>query len=174
MALPRERLTALLAESALTSVELVIAPPGFGKTTLLREFAAADDGVVFVALPAATDLEAFVRCVMAAAVPSAVNAIGALFAGGADVNVESRVGDWLASRLRGFGGTVGIDDLHRAAEDERVARVLIAAISATHGRIRWIVASREVPPFPMGSWIARGWMGLPITADDLGFTTEEA
>lgn len=174
MSLPRERLTALLAESALTSVELVIAPPGFGKTTLLREFAAADSAVVFVALPEATDLEAFVRCVMAAAVPSAVNAIGALFAGGTEANLETRVGDWLTSRLREFGGTLVIDDFHRAAADERVGRVLIAAIAATHGRIRWIVASREAPAFPMGSWIARGWMGLPLTADDLGFTAEEA
>ena len=31
MSLQRERLTALLTESALTSVELVIAPPGYGK-----------------------------------------------------------------------------------------------------------------------------------------------
>ena len=174
MFLPRERLTALLAESALTSVELVIAPPGFGKTTLLREFAATDPGVVFAALPVGTDLEAFVRCIVAAAVPSAVNAIGALFAGEPEANHDARVGDWLASRLREFGGTLVIDDLHRAAADERVGRVLAAAISATHGRIRWIVASREAPAFPMGSWIARGWMGLPLTADDLGFTAEEA
>jgi DNA-binding CsgD family transcriptional regulator/tetratricopeptide (TPR) repeat protein len=40
--------------------------------------------------------------------------------------------------------------------------------------MRWIVASREAPRFPMGSWIARGWMGLPITGDDLGFTVDEA
>ncbi len=40
--------------------------------------------------------------------------------------------------------------------------------------MRWIIASRESPAFPMGSWIARGWMGLPITGDDLSFTPEEA
>ena len=42
MSLPRERLTALLSESALTSVELVVAPPGYGKTTVLREYTAGD------------------------------------------------------------------------------------------------------------------------------------
>src|ERR1700733_10969956 len=99
MSLPRERLTALLAESALTSVELVIAPPGFGKTTLLREYAAADSGAVFIALPEATDLEAFVRAVIEAAVPSALHAIGAVFDGGAQQDIDSRVGDWLVSRL---------------------------------------------------------------------------
>jgi DNA-binding CsgD family transcriptional regulator len=40
--------------------------------------------------------------------------------------------------------------------------------------MRWIVASRESPAFPMGSWIARGWMGLPITSDDLAFSPDEA
>ena len=170
MSLPRERLIALLADSALTSVELVIAPPGFGKTTLLREYAGTDAGAVFIALPEATDLEAFMRSVIAAAaVPSALHSIGALFEERTEHDVEERAGEWLASRLREFSGTLIIDDFHRAAADERVARMLVGAIAATHGRMRWIVASRESPAFPMGSWIARGWMGLPITSDDLAF-----
>src|ERR1700733_14201964 len=125
MSLPRERLTALLAESALTSVELVIAPPGFGKTTLLREYAAADGGAVFISLPEATDLEAFVRTVIAAAVPSARHSIGAVFDGPSEEHAEKRAGDWLVSRLRVFDGTLIIDDFHRAAADERVARMLV-------------------------------------------------
>src|SRR5665213_3954182 len=100
MSLPRERLTALLAESALTSVELVIAPPGYGKTTLLREYAGADSGAVFIALPETTDLEAFVRAVIAAAVPSALRSIGALFDGVDATKIEERAGEWLVSRLR--------------------------------------------------------------------------
>jgi DNA-binding CsgD family transcriptional regulator len=174
MPLPRQRLTALLAESALTSVELVIAPPGYGKTTLLREYASADSGAVFVALPEATGLESFVHAVIAAAVPSALHAIGALFDGVEEHKIEERAAEWLVSRLRTFDGTLIIDDLHRAAGDQRVARVLVAAISATHGRMRWIVASRETPRFPMGSWISRGWTGMPITSEDLNFTVPEA
>jgi DNA-binding CsgD family transcriptional regulator len=173
MSLPRERLTALLAESALTSVELVIAPPGYGKTTLLREYAGSDSGAVFIALPEATDLESFVRAVIAAAVPSALHAIGALFEGVEENKLEERAGEWLVSRLRTFSGTLIVDDFHRAAGDERVARLVIAAIAATHGRMRWIVASRETPRFPMGSWIARGWTGMPITREDLSFTVPE-
>jgi DNA-binding CsgD family transcriptional regulator len=174
MSLQRERLTALLAESALTSVELVIAPPGYGKTTVLREYAATDSGAVFIALPESADLEAFVRSVIAAVVPTALHSIGALFEGPPAAVNEQRVGDWLTSRLRGFDGTLIIDDFHRASADKRVAQVLVATIGATRGRARWIVASRETPPFPMGSWISRGWMGLPVTGDDLGFTVEEA
>ncbi len=113
------------------------------------------------------------RSVIAAVVPSAVRAIGAVFETPATEKIEERVGKWLVSRLREFSGALIIDDLHRAA-DERVARVLAATVAATHGQMRWIVASRESPPFPMGSWIARGWMGLPITGDDLAFTAPEA
>jgi ATP/maltotriose-dependent transcriptional regulator MalT/DNA-binding CsgD family transcriptional regulator len=174
MSLPRERLTALLAESALTSVELVIAPPGFGKTTLLRDYAGTDSGAVFIALPEDADLESFVRAVIAAAVPSALHSIGAVFEGPSDQDIEKRVADWLVSRLRAFDGTLIVDDFHRTAMDERTTRVLVAVISATHGRMRWIIASRETPHFPMGSWIARGWTAMPITRDDLGFTVSEA
>jgi ATP/maltotriose-dependent transcriptional regulator MalT len=174
MPLSRERLTTLLAVSALTSVELVIAPPGYGKTTVLHEYAAADPWAVFISLPEATDLEAFVHSVITAAAPSALHSIGALFDGTSEQSVEERVADWLVSRLRAFNGTLIVDDFHRSLADERVARVLVATIAATHGRMRWIVASRESPPFPMGSWLARGWMGLPITSDDLGFTIDEA
>ena len=174
MSLPRERLTALLAESALTSVELVIAPPGYGKTTLLREYAGTDAGAVFIALAEAADLESFVRAVISATVPTAVRSIGALFTGSDDDNVEERAAAWLVSRLRSFDGTLIVDDFHRASGDPRVARALVKAIAATHGRMRWIVASRETPRFPMGSWIARGWTGMPITRDDLSFTVDEA
>jgi ATP/maltotriose-dependent transcriptional regulator MalT len=174
MSLARDRLTALLTESALTSVELVIAPPGYGKTTVLRDYAAGDPGAIYIGLPEGADLEAFVHAVIAAAAPAGLRSIGALFANPAERNVEERTVDWLVSRLRAFDGTLIVDDLHRAAGDERVCRVIAAAIAATHGRMRWIVSSREAPRFPMGSWIARGWMGLPITSEDLRFTLEEA
>jgi ATP/maltotriose-dependent transcriptional regulator MalT len=172
--LSRPRLTALLAESALTSVELVVAPPGYGKTTLLLDYAAADPGSTFASLPEGADLEAFVRAVIGAAAPAAQRAIGALFANPGEGGFEERVVDWLAGRLRTVAGSLIVDDFHRAAGDERVARVLAAAIGATRGRVRWIVASREAPRLPMGSWIARGWMGLPVTSEDLRFSAEEA
>jgi DNA-binding CsgD family transcriptional regulator len=174
MSLMRERLAALLTEQALTSVELVIAPPGYGKSTVLRDYSARDPEAAFVALPDDTDLETFVREVIAAAAPSAARSVGGVFDGRTGSELEEHVGTWLVSRLRVFTGTLVIDDFHRAAGDERVARVLIATIAATHGRMRWIIASREAPRFPMGSWIARGWMGLPISGEDLRFTAEEA
>ena len=145
MSLQRERLTALLTESALTSVELVIAPPGYGKTTILREYAATDSGAVFIALPEATDLEAFVRAVISAAVPSALHSIGGLFDGAGEQPIEQRAGDWLASRLRAFNGTLIIDDFHRSSADERVARVLVATIAATDALDRRLARITTVP-----------------------------
>jgi ATP/maltotriose-dependent transcriptional regulator MalT/DNA-binding CsgD family transcriptional regulator len=173
MSLQRARLTALLAEQALTSVELVIAPPGYGKTTVLRDYASGDPGAVFVALPEAADLEMFVRAVVAAAEPSAARSVGAVFDGRSGRELEDHAGQWLVSRLRAFNGTLIVDDFHRTAGDERVARIVAATIAATVGRMRWLVASREAPHFPMGSWIARGWMGLPVSGDDLRFNAEE-
>ena len=174
MLLPRGRLTALLSEQALTSVELVIAPPGYGKTTVLRDYAAGDSEAVFVALPEATDLETFVRAIVEEAAPSARRSVGGVFDGRTGAELEEHAGQWLVSRLRAFSGTLIVDDFHRAAGDERVARVLTAAIAATYGRMRWVIASREAPRFPMGSWIARGWMGLPVSGDDLRFNAAEA
>lgn len=173
MSLPRERLTGLLNESALTSVELVIAPPGYGKSTVLREYAAGDPEAVYIPLPEPTDLEAFVRAVITAAVPSAVRSVGAVFENVGEENLEERAADWLTSRLRALNGPLIIDDFHRTGSDSRVVRVLISVINQTRGRMKWIVASRQAPAFPMGTWIARGWTGLPITSDDLAFTVTE-
>ena len=165
----------MLSDSATTSVELVIAPPGYGKTTLLRAYAATDSGAVFVALREGTDLEAFVHGVIAAAQPAALRSMGGAFGEGrSGRELEDHVAAWLASRLRTFDGTILIDDFQRSVDETSITYVLIAAINATRGRIRWIVASRTAPRFPMGTWLSRGMMNMPVTASDLQFTVPDA
>ncbi len=175
MSLRRERV-ATLVRSALKSgaVSLLIAPPGYGKTIGLRDTIDDDPSFRWIELPASARLEDLVRLLTVAAVPDHIASVPALFDGsGAPKNFEHVI-EWMARRLRLFDGTIVIDDLHRSFGDPQAIAFLARIIELTATYVRWIAASREVPALPIGTWIARGTMALPITDDDLAFTLDEA
>jgi ATP/maltotriose-dependent transcriptional regulator MalT/DNA-binding CsgD family transcriptional regulator len=67
-----------------------------------------------------------------------------------------------------------LDDLQGFSHDDAALEVLARVVVDSIGRIRWIISSRDVPALPMGTWIAHGYMSLPITSDDLRFTMDDA
>ena len=52
--------------------------------------------------------------------------------------------------------------------------LLREAVENSVGRLHWIIATRDSSGLPVGTWVARGIMGFPITEDDLAFTLDEA
>lgn len=168
----RPRLVALVDEQVTESVILVVAPPGYGKTTLVREALGGTTHRWVTLAPDAT-LETLVRALIEALVPDSVPALGGLFERANDGDFIEQLAAWLQARLRPIEGLVVVDDLHRL-RDKTALDLLANVIVETRARIRWIVASRESSVLPIGSWIAYGWMGLPITEADLAFSSEEA
>ena len=173
MFLARARVTALLSGTFTEGITLVVAPPGFGKTTALRDFLTGDPNVAWVSLAGGAGVETFVRDLMAAIDPKAIRTVGALFEGQTAPNFEQHASAWTAERLRSFDGTIVLDDLHRVGRDRDVMKLLTHLVVTSHERIRWIFASRDTPHLPMGTWIARGWMALPVTESDLAFDGAE-
>lgn len=169
----RRRLVDLLTRSSEGAV-LVIAPPGYGKSTLLLEYVQTEEPNAKWLTVTASDLEGFVRELIAVVDPRAVRGVGALFDGANPATVVDSAKQWLVARLRRTVGAIVIDDLHRTAGEPAVAELLTGLIEATRERNRWILASRESPKLPIASWIARGWMALPITDDELAFRPDEA
>ncbi len=172
----RRRRVGVLIEATLRegAVALLIAPPGYGKTTALRDAIGADPSFRWVELSPAARLEDVVRLLIEAAVPDHIASVPALFSGSGEAKDFDAVTEWMARRLRLFSGTIVIDDLHRCFGDGQAVMFLARVIELTSSYVRWIAASREVPPLPIGTWVARGLMGLPITDAELAFTLSEA
>ncbi len=173
--LRRRRISALI-ETALArgAVSLLIAPPGYGKTIALRESIGNDPAFRWIELPAGARLEDLVRLLTETAVPDHIASVPALFSGSGEAKDFERVVEWMARRLRLFDGTIVIDHLHRCFADADAVTFLNRIIEMTASHLRWIGASREVPNLPIGTWVARGIMSLPITDDELAFDLEEA
>jgi DNA-binding CsgD family transcriptional regulator len=155
-------------------VTLLVAPPGYGKTIALRDTLGGKQAVRWIGLPANARLEDLVRLLTLAAIPDHIASIQALFGGSGEPKELHRVVDWMSRRLRLFAGTIVIDDLHSCTDDPHALHFLTQLMENTASYVRWVAASREVPELPIGTWVARGTMALPITDDDLAFDIDEA
>jgi LuxR family maltose regulon positive regulatory protein len=175
MAVPRERLQALLLHAVPHSVILVVAPPAYGKTTLLLEYVQENPNAKLVTASSVdAGLETFVRDVISVIEPKAVRGIGSLFEQRTSEGFRDALRAWFLGRLRHVRGTIVIDDLQRYSGDGAAMWLLQEAVENTAGRVGWVIATRDSSGIPVGTWVARGIMGLPITEDDLAFTLEES
>lgn len=175
----RPRLVRRIAEAARLPIALLIAPAGYGKSVVLRQYLAElDKPYARFALRAEhTTLLSFVRGLAEAVRPHAPHAITAL-AGAYERATSSpkrgvELARWMQAHLESFDGAVAIDDLHLADSDAEVAQFLTSLIERSKGRISWILASRATTGLPVGTWLAYRDADLPIDEDELRFTFDE-
>ncbi len=160
---------------------LVAAPAGFGKTTLLAQWLASDEGsrrrVAWLALdPGDADVRLFLTHLVAAiqtAEPEAgVDALALLEAGGtapADAVLVSLINDLdiLAGPM-----VVALDDYH--VIDEAAVDVAVTfLLDNLPPQVTVAMATRVDPPLPLSRLRARGEL-VEVRAADLRFTTGEA
>jgi ATP/maltotriose-dependent transcriptional regulator MalT len=176
----RPRLLERLTHVATYPVALLIAPAGYGKSVILRQYLALlrIPNARFTLRPEHASLLGFLRGFAEALRESAPHAITAL-AGAYERNTASPkrgtdLARWMHAHLESFSGIIAIDDLHLADGDPEVAHFLTSLIEETKERIRWILASRSTTGFPVGTWQAYGDAGLPLDEHDLRFTLDEA
>lgn len=176
----RPRLIERLAGSTKYPIALLIAPAGYGKSVILRQYLSSlvEPSVRFAVRAEHAALLGFLRGLTEALREEAPHAITAL-AGAYERNASSpnRAGDlarWLDAHLESFHGVVAIDDLHVADGDPEVARFVTFLIEQTKTRIRWILASRSTAGLPVGTWLAYRDADLPVDEHDLRFTVDEA
>src|ERR1700722_376412 len=141
MAVQRERLHALLRSVIAQSVVLVVAPPAYGKTTLLLDYLQLDPAAKLVtASTTEPGLETFVRDVIAAIDPKALRSIGPLFDQRGTEGFREALRAWFLGRLRRVRSAIVIDDLQRYSSDSSAMWLLQEAVENTVGRLRWIIA----------------------------------
>ncbi len=145
--LPRPRLIRLIADATARTV-LLIAPAGYGKTTLARQWLEAHPGGMVTIGLARGDVAVLARSLGAAlepSVPTAPRIVEEAIKAGptAAQQVKSLVSALLAEIERPLGQWVVIDDYH-AIEPGSAADSLVERLEAS-GLFRLIVASRTRP-----------------------------
>jgi LuxR family transcriptional regulator, maltose regulon positive regulatory protein len=175
--LPRPKLVRRLQQAPDHRLLLVSAPPGFGKSTLLADWArGAGEPIAWVSLDADdNDPARFWRYLVAA--------VGRVEAGfeervaptlhvpepALDVVVGSILNE-LAARPRRFA--LVLDDYH-AIESPAIHESLTLLVERLPPGPRLVIATRGDPPLPLASLRARGRL-TELRAADLRFTADEA
>ena len=176
----RPRLVERLAASATCPIALLIAPAGYGKSVVLRQYLGTlvEPNLSFALHAEHVTLLGFLRGLTQALHEVAPHAITSL-AGAYERNTSSpkrgsELARWMHAHLESFSGVIAIDDLHVAESDPEVAQFVSSLIEGAKGKIRWILASRSTTGLPVGTWQAYRDADLPVDEHDLRFTFGEA
>lgn len=179
--LVRPRVSQLLDSAYQYPVTVLIAGAGYGKSVALEHWLAQKQepvvrynvregtrGVFDFALGLAQALSQTVKIGPRAAA-------NAVKAAEQSQSPETDLAVWIDNAIRKFSGTIVIDDVHVAADDDhRLARLISQVIDRTDGRVHWILSSRSASGLPITSWIAYGKSQMAIGERELAFTHEEA
>jgi LuxR family maltose regulon positive regulatory protein len=175
---PRRDLLAVLRGGGSRRLTLLAAPPGFGKTTLLAEWAAAEDGpaVAWLSLDENDNDPARFFAYMATALRRVApdlggRAVAALRSPGADlaeVVLPLFLND-LADLDRDL--VLVVDDYHVITNHE-IHEALAYLIGRLPSAFRLVLATREDPPLPLGRLRASGELG-ELRVGQLRFSDEE-
>jgi LuxR family maltose regulon positive regulatory protein len=186
----RVRLTGPLArltdgeDAGLPRLVLVAAPAGFGKTTLLTQWLAHDDGassprVAWLSLDAAdSDLRRFLRHLVAAVRVACLDLPGVGAEAAALAEADRVVAeDVLVSLVNDVDAHVGaavvaLDDYH-VVDDADVHAAVGFLVDNLPPQVTVAMTTRVDPPLPLARLRARGEL-LEVRAADLRFTEDEA
>ena len=177
-ALPRDRLTARLAASSDVGLTLVSAPAGFGKTTLLSEWASrspqARRSTAWVSLDQRDDDPASFWAYVVAALQEVVPDLGPAAEA---LRSEPPTQAGLESLLNDLEAVQSdlhlvLDDYH-VVEHQPVHEGLGFLLDHLPDRVHVVIATRADPPLQLARRRARGQL-VEVRASDLRFTADEA
>ena len=157
---------------------LVSAPAGYGKTTLLAEWARTSSlPVAWLSITKEEDeVERFLRYLFAAwegVQPDIVETPLGILLGSNSPDIKAVLSAFLnaASQLQGHLAFV-LDDYH-ILEDTGIHDAVTFILDHLPSKLHFILASRSEPPLPLSRYRARGQL-LELRADDLRFKPEES
>ncbi|MGH7737421.1 MAG: LuxR C-terminal-related transcriptional regulator [Candidatus Tyrphobacter sp.] len=175
----RSRVIERIADAAGERIALIVAPAGYGKSVALSQFLATyqEPWLRFDLKPDHDALAAVIRS-FAEAIEEAAPEARRSFASAYERNRASETAGadlalWMNQHLKGWRGTIVVDDLHAAEKDPEVVRFFVGLIERTKKHVRWILSTRGAAGLPIGSWLAYGDCDLMVDEYDLSFTLEE-
>ena len=173
----RPRLISRLEQEAQHRITVLVAPAGYGKSTILREYvahAAVQPAVLYRIRMGQSTPAGFVRGLVDTLGPhlGSVPLHEYLYANG--IGDEGSLRQWFLQALDRFSGTIGVDDLQVAVAEPGCADFISSIIQESHSAIRWILATRSIGTLPVASWRAGGDAGDPLDESDLRLTANES
>lgn len=173
----RPRLLASLTEGMARELVLVCTPAGFGKTTLLADWARADRRpVAWLSLDVGdNDPARFWRHAAAAldgVLPGVAERVAELLGGLQSASSEAVVTTLVNQLVGGPEAVLVLDDYHliQAPQVHQSVRFLLTHLPPC---LRLVLATREDPPLPLARLRVGGQL-MELRAADLRFTPEEA
>jgi LuxR family transcriptional regulator, maltose regulon positive regulatory protein len=175
--LPRRRLLDRLAEGAARELTLVCAPAGFGKTSLLGDWARrSQTPVTWLSLDAGDNDPARFWRYVAAALDPVCQGIGRLVAarrGGPSPASLEAVVMVVVNEVAGLSDQVAlvVDDYH-LIDATPIHDSIVMLLGRQPAQLRLVLVSRADPPLPLARLRGRGQLA-ELRAADLRFTPEE-
>ena len=177
--LTRNRLTARLKAAGKYPATVICAPEGFGKTTAIRQFLDAHPAATleFGLLPEHGSLVSFARELAETLAPVAPG-LRSSFARAIEFatqspHVEEELAIWFLGHLDPHAErTILIDDLHHAAQDERIVNLIERLVKESPRCYRWLIASRTLPP-AVERWRDSDLCMAPLDENQLRLTEAE-
>ncbi|TAM74663.1 hypothetical protein EPN44_10715 [bacterium] len=172
----RPRLYERLDNALTMHVACVVAPAGYGKTTLVRQYVErARRPSAAVAVPTGGGLFPFAGAVaqgLREIVPHAADDFGgAAESARRAPHPEAVLADWFAHLLAGQAPLLVIDDVDHLRDGSGAAFLCELIERATDAR--FLILSRSTPPLPLTRWLAYGEIDFPIDLAELRFRDEE-
>lgn len=178
LVVPRERLSdALERRIPHYKLVLVAAPAGYGKTTLLAQWAGASRlPIAWLSLsPEDNDLERFFRYLLAAweaVQPGLRESTAGVLLGGMSPNMEAVLTAFINVANDLPGKLVFVLDDYHLIEDATIHQALAFLLDHLPPTVHFVLAGRAEPPLPLARYRARQEL-LELRAEDLQLSTEE-
>ena len=176
LSLARARVFKRLERGVDFPILVVSAPPGFGKSTVLREFFAAR-ALPYRYLHIGSNhgdllgfMRAFANCLGDLAPALLTSFLGVYDRMHRADEAAKEIAAWAAGHLDRIALTLMVDGLENIT-DERLFTLLNELVDQNaHTPIRWILIARTADRFPIARWLANDRMALPIDDIDLALT----
>ncbi len=153
-------------------IAILIAPAGFGKSEAASD--AFGSSAHWVDVPEdGASVETLARLLIEKTVPRAMRALSAHLLRPQSEENRAHLAEWCSARLRSVEQPIVFEDFQRVCADAATVQFVRSVIEMTVPNVRWVIISRETPELPVGTWLARDYMTLPVSAEDLAFDVGE-
>lgn len=180
--MPRQALLTSLRARIQGPLVLVVAPPGYGKTTLMMQWRKEllhEDSNALVAWLSVDEAEAEPNRFLAYLILSLERAgldLGHLPRLAASQSLDAQPERTITALLHVFARenrtvTLLLDDYHTAA-NEQLDNIVQALLEQAAPWLQWVVASRTRPGWPLALWKTKGWVH-EVSARELTLTPTE-